>query len=92
VQRAALAGSTPDDPLDVLVVGGGATGLGAALDDAKGSLLNTDRIPRQLPHPRSPPLPHEDLLVFVDALVFLDLCARARVQCLPGLQKFPKVV
>uniref|UniRef100_A0A0E0DBM9 Glycerol-3-phosphate dehydrogenase n=1 Tax=Oryza meridionalis TaxID=40149 RepID=A0A0E0DBM9_9ORYZ len=33
-QRAALAGSTPADPLDVLVVGGGATGCGVALDAA----------------------------------------------------------
>ncbi|XP_039819076.1 glycerol-3-phosphate dehydrogenase SDP6, mitochondrial isoform X3 [Panicum virgatum] len=33
-QRAALAGSTPAEPLDVLVVGGGATGCGAALDAA----------------------------------------------------------
>ncbi|CAN6221355.1 unnamed protein product, partial [Urochloa humidicola] len=29
-QRAALVGSTPEDPLDVLVVGGGATRCGAA--------------------------------------------------------------
>lgn len=34
VQRAALAGSTPAEPLDVLVVGGGATGCGVALDAA----------------------------------------------------------
>ena len=33
-QLAALAGSTPAGPLDVLVVGGGATGCGAALDAA----------------------------------------------------------
>jgi glycerol-3-phosphate dehydrogenase len=33
-QRAALAGSTPAEPLDVLVVGGGATGCGVALDAA----------------------------------------------------------
>ncbi|RLM64353.1 hypothetical protein C2845_PM16G03190 [Panicum miliaceum] len=33
-QRAALAGSTSAEPLDVLVVGGGATGCGAALDAA----------------------------------------------------------
>jgi glycerol-3-phosphate dehydrogenase len=33
-QRAALAGSTPGEPLDVLVIGGGATGCGVALDAA----------------------------------------------------------
>ncbi|KAF8662013.1 hypothetical protein HU200_056571 [Digitaria exilis] len=33
-QRAALAGSTLAEPLDVLVIGGGATGCGAALDAA----------------------------------------------------------
>ncbi|XP_025806810.1 glycerol-3-phosphate dehydrogenase SDP6, mitochondrial-like [Panicum hallii] len=33
-QRAALARSTPAEPLDVLVGGGGATGCGAALDAA----------------------------------------------------------
>lgn len=34
VQRAALMGSSPINPLDVLVVGGGATGCGVALDAA----------------------------------------------------------
>eukprot|EP00252_Welwitschia_mirabilis_P011436 TRINITY_DN25692_c0_g1_i1.p1 TRINITY_DN25692_c0_g1~~TRINITY_DN25692_c0_g1_i1.p1 ORF type:complete len:643 (+),score=145.85 TRINITY_DN25692_c0_g1_i1:408-2336(+) len=34
VQEAALKGSSPSSPLDVLVIGGGATGCGVALDGA----------------------------------------------------------
>lgn len=34
VQESALVGTTPSDPLDILVVGGGATGCGVALDAA----------------------------------------------------------
>jgi glycerol-3-phosphate dehydrogenase len=34
VQEAALAGTSPVNPLDVLVIGGGATGCGVALDAA----------------------------------------------------------